>query len=60
MFSRGIILRDAEFSAVASGRNRKCRDRAGMLTGEAPANIIDSPRFAYRGIHMDPCRHFTV
>ena len=28
---------------------------------EAPAaNIIDSPRFAYRGIHMDPCRHFMT
>ena len=28
---------------------------------KAPAvNIIDSPRFAYRGIHMDPCRHFMT
>lgn len=28
---------------------------------EGPAvNIIDSPRFAYRGIHMDPCRHFMT
>lgn len=25
----------------------------------APAvNISDQPRFSYRGIHMDPCRHF--
>ena len=28
---------------------------------KAPAvNIIDSPRFAYRGIHIDPCRHFMT
>lgn len=28
---------------------------------KAPAvNIIDLPRFAYRGIHMDPCRHFMT
>ena len=21
-------------------------------------SILDAPRFDYRGIHMDPCRHF--
>ncbi len=28
---------------------------------KAPAvSIADSPRFGYRGIHMDPCRHFMT
>jgi len=36
----------------------KARAKAGIDWVVPAVSIVDEPRFAYRGMHLDPCRHF--